>query len=170
MGIAVRSALRFPDSCGGTFGGWVDDGRGKGAWRYHSAMPDHPQNSAYNARLADALTSAVADGRIGLPRFVRWLDRVDSGGSIEDSLAAGLEACNRAFGSKPVRERRTGDDLLHATIHAVWVTGASALISAGSAGAGAGAGPEIMLLGSSGAVYFDGTIGSKPAVTSAGDR
>jgi hypothetical protein len=139
-------------------------------WRYHSAMPDHPPASAYNTRLTDALISAITDGRIGLPRFVRWLDRVDSGGSIEDSLEVGLEACKRAFGSEPVREHRTGDDLLHATIHAVWATGASALISAGPAGGKPGAGPEIMLLGSSGAVYFDGTIGSKPTVASAGDR
>ncbi len=141
-------------------------------WRYHFAMPEIPQISAYTARLTDALTGAVVDGGVGLPRFVRWLDRVGSDGSIEDSLAAGLEACNRVFGSEPSREHRTGDEFLHAAIHAVWPTGSSALISVGPAGSESesGTGPEIMLLGSSGAVYFDGTLGGAATVSKVGDR
>ena len=133
-------------------------------------MPDHLQTSPYIARLTDSLAGAVAEGQIRLPRFVRWLDRIGSNASIEDSLTAGLETCNRVFGSKPAREHRTGDGNLHETVHAVWPNGASALISVGPGGAESESGPEIMLIGSSGAVYFDGTLSGTASISKASDR
>lgn len=122
----------------------------------------------YLERLSDALSNAVADGSIGIPRFIRWLDRVRSEDSIDDSLSFGAEICNRIFGSEPVRMHRSGDGELHGTIHAVWANGSSALVSVGPAGVGASARPEIMLLGSSGAMYFDGAQGGAATVEQVG--
>jgi hypothetical protein len=116
-------------------------------------------------RLTDALARAVSEGRIGVPRFVRWHDRLEEGVSLNDAIAAGTTACTRVFGAKPIREHRTGDHLFHTTVHAVWASGASALISAGPSDIDDTAGPEIMLLGSSGAVYFDGVLADAPAPT-----
>ncbi len=114
-------------------------------------------------RLTDALARATSEGRIGVPRFVRWQDRLDEGVSLSDSIAAGTTACIRVFGTRPIREHRTGDHLFHTTLHAVWASGASALISAEPCDVDDEAGPEIMLLGSSGAVYFDGLLADAPA-------
>lgn len=136
--------------------------------RYHPNMPSQPQQSPYLSRLGDSLVQTADDGRIGFPCFMRWLDRIATGESLDDSLNAGLDICNRLFGSKPKRVYRAGDKQSHATIQAVWTSGASAVISAGPVGRGAentNTGPEIMLLGSSGAVYFDGAIGGSPTVS-----
>ena len=115
----------------------------------------------YVDRLADVLVAAVSDDSVGIPRFVRWLDRVDvdAEGSVQESIAAGIDACNRVFGAKPTREHRSGDGKLHETAQLVWANGGSALISAVPAGTGRSSHPEIMLLGSPGAVYFDGQLG-----------
>ncbi len=113
------------------------------------------------SRLADALVSAVSEERIGVPRFVRWLDRVEENVSVGDSVAAGIAACSRVFDADPIREHRTGH-LFHVTVHAVWASGATALISAGPGDIEAETGPEIMILGSSGAVYFDGGLDDAP--------
>jgi hypothetical protein len=127
-------------------------------------MPDRWNNYAYVDRLSDALVNIVNEDRIGVPRFIRWLQRVGADGSVDDSVAVGIEACNRVFGSEPMREYRTGDDLTHVTVHAVWASGASALISAGPAGSQVNAGTDVVLLGSSGAVYFDGANGGAATV------
>ena len=131
-------------------------------------MPNQSQKSAYLTRLGDSLVHTAAEGRIGFPRFMRWLDRIATGESLEDSLTGGLDICNRLFGSKPKRVFQAGDKQSHATMQAVWASGASAVISVGPAGRSAASsitGPEIMLLGSSGAVYFDGTVGGSPTVS-----
>ncbi|HJP28120.1 MAG TPA: hypothetical protein QF694_04840 [Dehalococcoidia bacterium] len=120
--------------------------------------------STYVERLSDALAAAIANGRVGAPRFVRWIDRIPVSESPTDAITSGIEVCNRVFGSTPVREYIHGDDALQGTLHAVWDNGASAIISAGPAGSGVNTGPEIMLLGSSGAVYFDGAQGGVATV------
>jgi hypothetical protein len=127
-------------------------------------MPASSSKTFYLERLSGALVGAVEDGRIGLPRFVRWLDRVPESISSVDSITDAREICNRVFGSQPVREHRSGDGVKHQTVHAVWANGSSALISFGPAGAGVTTEPEIMLLGSSGAMYFDGALGGSPTV------
>ncbi len=132
-------------------------------------MPEIPESSAPLDRLSVTLTKGVGDGRIGSPRFIRWLDRIANSGSVGESLAFALETCSLIFGSKPVRKHQSGDDVLHGTIHAVWADGSSVLISAGPGGVDVGAGPEIMLLGTSGAMYFDGTL-DRVAVTAQGDH
>jgi hypothetical protein len=133
-------------------------------------MPSSSNIVGYIDRLSAALVETAADKRIGAPRFVRWLDRAGEDESVIDSIASGIEVCNRLFDSLPVREERSGDDVLHATVHAVWANGASALVSAGPAGTQSGAGPEIMLLGSSGAIYFDGALGGGATVEQVGQQ
>jgi hypothetical protein len=133
-------------------------------------MPERPHTSSSLEKLSDALVTSARDGGIGIPRFIRWLDRVDGGGSIEDSIAAGIEVCSRLFGAPPTREYRTGDGRLQTTVQAVWANGASALVSVGPAGGRSNSGPDVMLLGSSGAVYFDGALGGRTTSDSRGNR
>jgi hypothetical protein len=127
-------------------------------------MPNPSSKSAYRDRLVQALTNAVGEERIGVPRFVRWLDRLDTDTAVNDSLTSALESCKQIFDGDPIRQHRSGDNKLHGTIHATWANGASAIISAGPNGRNASmnSGPEIMLLGSSGSIFFDGTNGGIP--------
>ena len=115
-------------------------------------MPTNSNRSAYLRRLSDALEFAVSEGQIGLPRFIRWFDRFGD----PEAVAHGIDICSRVFGSHPVRQDRAGDALSNLAVTAVWANGASALVSIGMDGEGLQSGPEVMLLGSSGAVYFDG--------------
>lgn len=131
-------------------------------------MSETSHNSIYLDRLSSALVGAVEDGRIGLPRFVRWLERVDGEVSGDEVVTDTLDICNRLFGSSPTRQHRSGDGVKHQTLHAVWPNGSSALISFGPAGDRSVAGSEIMLLGSSGALYFDGVLGGMPTVEQVG--
>lgn len=123
-------------------------------------MPNRTPSSTFLESLSDALLSSAKVGGIGIPRFIRWLDRVDNGGSVDDSIAIGIEVCSRVFEASPTRQYRTGDEYGHGrlqvTVQAVWANGASALVSAGPAGTRSSSGPDVMLLGSAGAVYFDG--------------
>ncbi|MBT3994734.1 MAG: hypothetical protein HOF01_02955 [Chloroflexi bacterium] len=135
-------------------------------------MVENFDNTAYLAylqRLTDALVSVVENDRVGTPRFVRWLDRIDPESSIDDSLSLVVGICNRIFDGEPNRVERSGNSESHGTIHAVWASGSSALISVGRSGAPSRSNeasePEIMLLGSSGAIYFDGSlVGGKRTV------
>jgi hypothetical protein len=131
-------------------------------------MPDTSHNSIYLDRLSSALVGAVEDGRIGLPRFVRWLERVDGEAVGDELVTDALDICNRVFGSSPTRQHRSGDGVKHQTLQAVWSNGSSALISFAPAGDRSAAGAEIMLLGSSGAMYFDGALGGSPTVEQVG--
>jgi len=133
-------------------------------------MPNSSSKSAYLERLSLAISKAVNEERIGTPRFVRWLDRLGSDSSVNDSLTTALESCQLIFDGDPIRKHRSGDNVLHGTIHATWANGASALISAGPSGANTNIsnGPEIMLLGSSGSIFFDGTNGGIPTVEQVG--
>ena len=133
-------------------------------------MLNQPRKSVYPERLTQAITNAVGEQRIGIPRFVRWLDRVDSDLAVNESLSSALESCNQIFSGEPIRLHRSGDNELHGTIHATWSGGASAIISAGPSGSDCNGnnGPEIMLLGSSGSIFFDGTNGGIPTVDQVG--
>ena len=133
-------------------------------------MPNSSSKSAYRYRLSQAISKAVDEERIGIPRFVRWLDRLDTDAAVNESLNSALESCNQIFDGDPILQHRSGDNKLHGTIHATWANGASALISAGPSGANANTnnGPEIMLLGSSGSIFFDGTNGGIPTVEQVG--
>ena len=124
-------------------------------------MLENFENTGYVQRLADALISAVGNDRVGTPRFVCWLDRLDPEVSVDDSMSLSVEICNRIFGGEPSRLERSGNGESHGTIHAVWANGSSALISVGPSGSNESSEPEIMLLGSSGAIYFDGTLGGQ---------
>jgi len=127
-------------------------------------MSEGSSNTFYLERLSSALVGAVEDGKIGLPRFVRWLQRANAGSDGGEIVSDAVDICNRVFGSTPVRQHRLGADRSHQTLQAVWSNGSSALISYGPAGDESAAGPEIMLLGSSGAMYFDGAVGGAAAV------
>ena len=133
-------------------------------WRYYLVMLENSENTGYVQQLADALISTVGDDRIGTPRFVRWLDRLDPEVSVDGSMSLIVEICNRIFDGEPSRLERSGNGEFHGTIHAVWANGSSALISVGPSGANESLEPDIMLLGSSGAVYFDGTLGGQRTV------
>tara|TARA_B110000467_G_scaffold109118_1_gene99442 strand:- start:72 stop:470 length:399 start_codon:yes stop_codon:yes gene_type:complete len=127
-------------------------------------MLENSENTAYLQRLADSLVSTVGNDRVGTPRFVRWLDRLDPEVSIDDSMSLIVEICNRIFDGEPSRLERSGNGESHGTIHAVWANGSSALISVGPSGSNEASEPEIMLLGSAGAIYFDGTLGGQRTV------
>lgn len=131
-------------------------------------MSDSSSSSIYLERLAGALVGAVEEGRIGLPRFVRWLEPVDDSRALEDVVSSASAVCNQIFGSQPIREHRSGDGVEQVTLQAAWNNGSSALISVGPAGTGRSVEPEIMLLGSSGAMYFDGALGGSPTVEKVG--
>jgi hypothetical protein len=124
--------------------------------------------SPYYERLSDALHTAVADNRIGVPRFIRWLDHLAPGADPEDARAVALEVCTRVFGSNPKHSDAAGASLGQAVLLARWTSGASALITAGPASNTEVAGPEIMLLGSAGAIYFDGPRGGSATVDQVG--
>lgn len=131
-------------------------------------MLENSRNSAYFERLSDSLVSTVNEDRIGTPRFVRWFDRIDPETSVDESLSLAVGVCNRIFDGEPSRLERSGSGESHGSIHAVWAIGASALISIGPSGELSAAtrttDPEIMLLGSSGAIYFDGPLGGQRTV------
>ena len=134
-------------------------------------MPNPSRKSAYLDRLSQALSKAVDEERIGIPRFLRWLDRLDTETSVNESLNSALESCNQIFDGEPIRQHRSGDNELHGTIHATWLNGSSAIISAGPNRSGSGGvsnGPEIMLLGSSGSIFFDGINAGIPTVEQVG--
>lgn len=129
-------------------------------------MPNPSSRATYLDRLSQTIVTAVSNQRIGIPRFVRFLDRLDSETTVDDSLNSALELCNQIFGGEPVRQQRGGDPDTHETLHVAWQDGASALISAGPSGtnSGIGSAPEIMILGSSGSIFFDGTTSGSPTV------
>ena len=134
-------------------------------------MVENFDNTAYRAyiqRLTDALVSAVENDRVGTPRFIRWLDRISPESSIDGSASLVVEICNRIFDGEPSRVERYGNSELHVSIHAVWASGSSALISVGRSSVPTRSDealePEIMLLGLSGAIYFDGSLGGKRTV------
>jgi hypothetical protein len=135
-------------------------------------MPNTSSRATYLDRLSQTVVAAVGDQRIGIPRFVRLLDRLDSETTVDDSLNSALELCNQIFGGEPVRQQRSGDSDTHGTLHVTWPSGASALISAGPLGTntGFGSAPEIMILGSAGSIYFDGTNGGSSTVDQVDQR
>ncbi len=131
-------------------------------------MIDRSLTDSSFTRLSDSLVNAAESGDIGIPRFVRWLGRVEPDESVSELLNASLAVCENVFGSSPESIHQNGDVESHATIHAQWSNGSSALISIGPAGKGSASLPEVMILGSSGAAYFDGATGGAATVEQAG--
>lgn len=122
-------------------------------------MSNLPQVDRSFAQLADSLLGAAESGDIGNPRFVRWLGYARSGESVPTALDTALTICEQVFGSPQEETHRNGDGNLHATVHAQWSNGSSALISIGPEKKGSASLPEVMILGSAGAAYFDGATG-----------
>ena len=101
------------------------------------------------AKISEDLTEAARSGQIGIPRFIRW---TQPAGILNDfDIAQNL--CNRLFGATPERTDEFESDLIK-TRMLVWTTGESAILAQSSSNPDSL--PEVMLLGSAGAIYFDG--------------
>jgi len=104
------------------------------------------------AKISEDLTEAARSGQIGIPRFIRW---TQPAGILNDfDIAQNL--CNRLFGSTPVRSDEFGSDPGQTRL-LIWTTGESAILAQSSNTPDSL--PEVMLLGSAGAIYFDGSGG-----------
>ncbi|MGB1749115.1 MAG: hypothetical protein ACPHK0_04985 [Dehalococcoidia bacterium] len=108
-------------------------------------------------KLSVDLIQAAESGQIGIPRFIRWTQ--PTGPRSEFRFA--LDLCERLFGSAPERSDVMGADGYQTQL-LIWSTGESAIFSQSSGSPSSL--PEIMLLGSAGAIYFDGTLEGTPTL------
>jgi len=120
-------------------------------------MSNHEVQQSLLGKLSADLIQAAKSGQIGIPRFVRWTQSA----GLSDDLEGARDTCERLFGSSPERTEKFGDGLFQTQL-LIWSTGESAIFSQ-SLGSPSSL-PEIMLLGSAGAIYFDGTLGGTPTL------
>ena len=107
-------------------------------------------------RLNGALDHAIADGSIGIPRFLRCMVVCGGVRNPQQWFAELLELTNRLFGGSPPLRFPTGngDDTIVGELMR-WTDGRAALLSVFPGGVERTATIDLMLIGSKGVLYHE---------------
>ncbi len=112
--------------------------------------------------VADGMAEVARSGRIGRPVFVRWTQTVRERGPAAQAAAdAAVGHVSGWMGAPPDRRTVVGSpEAGNLTVFCAWDGGQSAIVATGVASADDRPGLDIALIGSSGAAYHDGSMGS----------
>ena len=106
--------------------------------------------------LRDTVQSAIDQGRVGKPRFVRCIGHVKDPAEVDGAIDDLLALAESWFGGPAKSRQRIGaaDGLLRSDI-ATWPAGQSAVLAATSAATRNFPAFDTMLIGSAGTIYHE---------------